>query len=105
MALEDVLATVAAHPGVGGHGGRAARALQGLRRRLKVVVEVYVLNHQVTRNDRQRKVNLHNGSVCIVARHLSGCACPAMVLWRLATQQILADLSASASSEWHKNVT
>ena len=59
MALEDVLATVATDPGVGGHGGAAARTLQGLGGRLQVVVEVHVLNHQVARDNGQWEVNLH----------------------------------------------
>lgn len=59
VTLVDVLPTVAADPGVGGNRGTTARALQGLRGGLVVLVEVCELNHQVGGHDGQRQVNLH----------------------------------------------
>ena len=68
VTLVDVLPAVAADPGVGGHRGTAARALQGLRGGLVVLVEVCELNHQVGGHDGQRQVDLH---LCLPRRQLS----------------------------------
>lgn len=61
MALVHVLATVATHARVGGHRRTAPWALQSLRGRLVVLVEVGELDHQVGRHDGQGKVDLHLG--------------------------------------------
>jgi len=64
VALEHVLAAGVAHARVGGHGGRAARALQqgGLGVGLGVaVVEVHVLDHEVAGDDGQLEVDLNLG--------------------------------------------
>ena len=59
VALEDVFATVAAHARVGRHTRAASWTLQRLGCSVNVVEEVVVLNHQVARHDRKRKLNLH----------------------------------------------
>ena len=61
VALEDVLPTVAADAGVGGDGGAAAGALQGLAHRLHVLVEVAVLDHDVAGHDGERELDLELG--------------------------------------------
>lgn len=57
MALVNVFSTVATDARVGGHGGRAARALERLAGGLVVLVEVGELDHEVGRHDRQRQVD------------------------------------------------
>lgn len=68
VALVDVLPTVAADTGVGGDRGATARALQGLRGGLVVLIEVCELNHQVGGHDGQRQVDLH---LCLPRRQLN----------------------------------
>ena len=84
MALEDIFSAVAADAGGGGHGGRAARALQGLGGCLQVVVEVGVLDHQVTRDDGQWELHLDLG-LTSGQYHLLGLVPHARSGWRRKT--------------------
>lgn len=59
MTLVHVLSTIPAHPRIGRNGCAAPGALQGLRGRLVVLVEVGKLDHQVGSHNGQRQVDLH----------------------------------------------
>lgn len=59
VALVHVFAAVPAHPRVGGDGRAAPRALQGLRGRLVILVEIRKFDHEVRSHDGQRQIDLH----------------------------------------------
>lgn len=71
VTLEHVFSTVATHSWVSWHWGTTAGALQCLSRGLEIIIEVSILYHQVTGNNRDRELNLH---ICLSCGqgHLSG---------------------------------
>ena len=74
VALEDVLATISTHSWICRHRRTTSWALQGFSRCLDIVVEVGIFNHQVARDDWQRKLNLH---FCLPCRqHYLLCTMP-----------------------------
>lgn len=71
VTLEHIFSTVATHSWVSWHWGTTAGALQCLSRGLEIIIEVSILYHQVTGNNRDRELNLH---ICLSSGqgHLSG---------------------------------
>lgn len=58
MALEHVLATIRTHSRIRGHGCATSRTLECLCGRLKILVKVYIFDHQITRDNWQREIDL-----------------------------------------------